>query len=688
MDITQFFGRLHPLVLHLPIGILFIAFLMAWLSRKPKYHNLKPAVGLSLQIGMWSAIFAAGSGYLLSLEGGYNEEMLGKHQWLGIATAFVSIVVFLLFKSQKGQTVNKYFLPAFGGLILLLGATGHIGGSLTHGSDFLTEPFSPKESDEPLAIANMDSAQIFNDLVRPIFKAKCVSCHNESKIKGELLMTTIEGIKAGGKTGPMFVSGDLKNSLFLNRAHLPLEEKEHMPPKGKKQLTEDELVLLEWWVAQKAPFDKIVAEVEQPEDIKTILAKYVQVDNSVFALEVEPPTPGTLLELQQAGLPVLLMAENEPFISLSMSGRQDISKRMLKKLRSISEQLIDLDLSKTNMDDNLAEYLADFPHLTRLSLAQTSVTGQAFNELKELKYLNYLNLYNTPLEDGAIESLSKFTSLENLYLWRTNISPTALENLRKAKPRLQVNTGVDKEIFGDATLKPPIINVEKDIFVDSVKVTFDINFRGVDLFYSLDGTPPDSTSSKYDGSLTLTETSEIQVIAHKKGWETSAPATRTVVKAKYKAQAVKLNTPPNDRYKGEGGTTLVDFVKGSTSFTDGKWLGYEGKDFIATLDLGEAAELSSVSVSALEATGSYIFFPKGIEVQLSTDGKVFKDVAQRIIPTTEGPEPPVLSNFILKFDAQEARYVRVKTLSNRKNPAWHPAPGAPCWVFIDEIMVE
>jgi uncharacterized membrane protein len=688
MDITQLLGRLHPLILHLPIGILAIAFLMAWMGRKPKYQNLHPAIGLSLLVGMCSAIFAAGSGYFLSLEGGYNEDMLWQHKWLGIATAVVSVIVYVLFRREEAKASSGLFFPVFGVLMLLLSVTGHIGGSLTHGSDFLTEPFNPDDQSEAVVIANMDSAQIFADLIRPIFKEKCVGCHNESKIKGDLLMTTIEGIQKGGETGPMFVAGDINNSLFLERAHLPLEEKEHMPPKGKKQLSEDELALLEWWVAQQAPFDKIVAEVERPEPIPAILTKYAQSDNSVYALDVEVPKAETLADLQGDGIPVVLITEGQPFVSVTLSGRQDISRRTFKQLRSVSEQLIELDLSKTNMNDKLLAYLSEFPHLTRLSLNQTQVTGRQLEDLSDLKYLSYLNLYNTPVEDQAIASLSRFASLENLYLWRTNVSPSAIETLRKAKPRLLVNTGVDQEIFGDAALKAPIIHVEKDIFVDSVEVSFEINFRGVDLLYTLDGTTPDSTSSKYTDPLILTETSEIKVIAFKEGWETSPPASRTVVKAAFRAQNIQLSSPPNDRYKGEGGLTLTDFVKGSISFTDGKWLGYEGRDFTATLDLGEVAEVSNVAVSALEATGSYIFFPKAIEVQLSTDGKVFQDAVQRIIPITKGPEPPLMNSFPLGFDPKQARYVRVKIKSHLKNPAWHPAPGAPCWIFIDEIMVE
>lgn len=688
MEIIQFFGRLHPLVLHLPIGILAIAFIMEWMGRKEKYTALLPAVGFAIQLGMWSAILAAISGYLLSWEGGYNETMLWQHKWLGIGTAVISMIVYFLHKGKNSRIGKKLFFPTFGILMLLIGATGHLGGSLTHGSDFLTEPFSGEKKSDEVAISNMDSAMVFQDLVQPIFKQKCVSCHNESKIKGELLMTSIEGFKAGGKTGAFFEAGNPEKSLFLQRAYMPLEEKEHMPPKGKKQLTQDEIRLLEWWVSEGGHFDKKIAELQQPEEIKIILAKYTEVDKSVFALEVNAPNPSTLQKLQQSGIPIEIVSEKKPFVTVSLRGRKDLDKSVFRQLQKLSEQLIELDLSDTNMNDDLLSYLDEFPHLQKLFLQKTQVTGKNLEVLNELEYLEYLNLYATPLQDDALEPIAKFASLQNLFLWQTNVSPKAIEQLKNTRPRLQVNNGIDEEIFGGADLKAPLIMIEEDIFTDSVLVKFVINFRGVDIFYTLDGTPPDSTSTKYSEPFYLTKTSNIQVIAKKEGWGTSMPAQKSVVRAKYQIAEIKLNKKPNDRYKAEGAPSLANFKKGTVNFTEGEWLGYEKSGVTATLDMGKNLEVSNVSVSALESTGSYIFFPKQINVLISTNGKNFQKVAQKPIPTTAGPEPAVIKNFILPFETQNARYIKVEIKSNLVNPSWHPAPGAPCWIFVDEIMVE
>ena len=95
----QFLGRLHILVLHLPIGFLVLAFLMELAARRTS-PNLRQAVGFTLFWGMLSALVAAGLGYLLSLDGGYDESLLNWHRWLGFATAGLSVLLYFINKKN------------------------------------------------------------------------------------------------------------------------------------------------------------------------------------------------------------------------------------------------------------------------------------------------------------------------------------------------------------------------------------------------------------------------------------------------------------------------------------------------------------------------------------------------------------------------------------------------------------
>lgn len=360
MEIFEVFGRLHPLILHMPIGILAFAFLMELLSKREAYKGLRPGIGFAIKIGMISAIFAAISGYVLSLEGGYDDDLLWQHKWLGIGTTAVAIIVYLLHRVRTSKAGKKLYLPIFSGLMFLMGAAGHIGGSLTHGSEFLLEPLTTKKITEKAAIANINEAKVFADVIQVIFEQKCISCHSPSKKKGELLMSTFAGLQKGGETGAFLKAGSIVNSLFLQRVHLPLKEKGHMPPKGKKQLSSDEITLLEWWVEQGALFDKKIGEISQTEEVTAILKKYEQAENSVLAINVETVDESIIEKLKTSNIKIDKVLEDNPFLIVSLRDRKDLDATTFKQLRQISEQIIELDLSNTNLTDDLFSELKNF----------------------------------------------------------------------------------------------------------------------------------------------------------------------------------------------------------------------------------------------------------------------------------------------------------------------------------------
>ena len=91
MNFSEFFGRLHPLVVHLPIGFLLIAVLLEWFKGKDASKGKNRAIVFILFLGAISAIIAAVFGWLLANDG-YDENTLFWHKWLGISTAVFAII--------------------------------------------------------------------------------------------------------------------------------------------------------------------------------------------------------------------------------------------------------------------------------------------------------------------------------------------------------------------------------------------------------------------------------------------------------------------------------------------------------------------------------------------------------------------------------------------------------------------
>jgi uncharacterized membrane protein len=101
-------GRLHPLVVHLPIGILLLLALFEFLGRNEKYAVLRPAIVQMAFWGMISAIFSCIAGYILSKSGGYDKDLLAWHKWFGIAIAVLT-TAFYVFKKIPTQLEISYF---------------------------------------------------------------------------------------------------------------------------------------------------------------------------------------------------------------------------------------------------------------------------------------------------------------------------------------------------------------------------------------------------------------------------------------------------------------------------------------------------------------------------------------------------------------------------------------------------
>ena len=88
--------------------------------------------------------------------------------------------------------------------------------------------------------------------IAPILERTCTNCHNPDKTKGELLLTTREGLDRGGENGVVVVAGKPDDSPLLQRCLLPVDHDDHMPPDGKKQPTAAELELLRAWIVAGA----------------------------------------------------------------------------------------------------------------------------------------------------------------------------------------------------------------------------------------------------------------------------------------------------------------------------------------------------------------------------------------------------------------------------------------------------
>jgi predicted CXXCH cytochrome family protein len=261
MDIFNVLGKFHVLLLHFPIGIMMLIAFLEIINHFSKKSDWRQMLDYLLLVGLLTAIFTAYCGWILAGRGDYDPKLLFWHKWLGFATV---ATVFLLWFSKN----TKWYFPSLSACMVLLLAAGHYGGSLTHGENFLTEPFFPTPifssvtNKKPAAYEN-----VYKALIAPILQKKCVSCHNSSKSKGKLRLDSQEQILLGGEHGAVIVPKNAEKSEIYRRAILPMNDDLHMPPRVQMQLTPEELSLLKWWINEGADFQLKMENAIYNEDL-------------------------------------------------------------------------------------------------------------------------------------------------------------------------------------------------------------------------------------------------------------------------------------------------------------------------------------------------------------------------------------------------------------------------------------
>jgi alpha-glucosidase len=144
---------------------------------------------------------------------------------------------------------------------------------------------------------------------------------------------------------------------------------------------------------------------------------------------------------------------------------------------------------------------------------------------------------------------------------------------------------------------------------------------------------------------------------------------------------VTLAAPPSPRYDRGA---LTDGRVAGAGFQDDAWLGFEGVDLAATIDLGSPHQVREVALRALHDPGSWIQLPAAVVVESSRDGRSWS-VAGRLAPPAGG-ERAEIRTLVVAIEGQETRFLRV-TAIQRPLPDGHPGHGQPGWVFCDEVLV-
>lgn len=679
----QVFGRMHPLALHFPIVLilLYVVMTLFFPGRVRSQHWFQAACDALLLTAAFTASITALMGFALSRNDGYDPDALSIHKWTGVIIPFLLYVFYLL----KNRISNIYFTRGTAiFLAVLITLAGHHGAIITHGENFILAPLTPAEQ---RAVPAFEEAFVYNDLVQPILDSKCAGCHNSSKSKGDLVMDTKELFLKGGEGGVPWDTAREDLGLMMRMIHLPLDNKEHMPPKGKTQLTDEEIFILHEWVKTGASFEKKFTEL-LPTDTLYTIGKKALPSSSEELYDFPAANESELAKLNNNNRVITPVALESPGLNVTFYNSKLFNISAVKELATISDKVVELNLMKMGIKDDDLNVLKQFKNLRKLNLNFTGITGKTLEQLQTLPNLKSLSLSGTVVDYNNLKKLQSFPKLRSVYLWSTPAAAGKLDEIEEKNKNIAYYAGY----AGDTLvlqLTPPLLGNEESVLTEPQELKLKHYINGATIRYTLDGTTPDSVKSPvYKEGVIIDSNVTLKAIAFKKGWYSSKVVEHHFFKKKFTPDSVQLITKPSPQYPGSGHRTLNDNVRSDLNFSSGKWIAYYDDDLSAILRFGEPVTTSNVTISLLRETGRHIFPPSKVEVYGGSSPDNVKLLGSMTPEMPKDSDGNANISVMCSYPPSTIKFMKLVVKRVRNMPSWHPQRGQKAWIFVDEVFVN
>ncbi|WP_353620892.1 DUF2231 domain-containing protein [Flavihumibacter fluvii] len=674
---------MHPLVLHFPLVLVFLSAIWEFFFSSKRQDNLFISIGDGLMlITAFCTMITAIMGMLLSREPGYDADAIWVHKCGGVT---ISLLVLGWYSSRNYIRQQNYRLLTAGAVtVLTLIVTGHEGASITHGENFLLAPVT-KEVTRPKV--NIEDAKLYADVIQPILDAKCLSCHNSKKAKGDLIMETAAAFFKGGKNGKLWDTTASDLGLLLSRIHLPLDDKKHMPPKGKLQLTPEEATILALWLRSGADTTVRLMALNPSDSIRVLAASQFSA-SSDEAYSFPPASDGMIRSLNNFYRLVAPVAAESPALQVSYFGAFQFKGEAIEELLPVKQQVISILLNKMPVVDNDMKVIAQFKELRDLNLSFTKVSDSGINALLSLPNLKHLSVSGTRVTASGLKRVAAIKSLKQLYCWSTDVSDEDLVSIRKEFPLLNIENG----FTGDSItiqLNPPIIDNEESIIEGSVPLRIKHFVKGVEIRYTIDGKEPDSIDALiYDSKVQVSDAVTIKARAFKKGWISSETSSRLFYKKGFAPDSMRLSNAPDSAYRGKGAQTLFDGIKGDNNFRSGLWLGFRQKPMDLEVYFNAPRQVSSVMVSGLVDIGGYLMPPEQIQVWGGNAGESLRLLSMLKPKQPSKDSSAYQASYVVNFNPVRLTHIRLLIKPVNALPKWHNGKGEKGWLFTDEIFIR
>jgi uncharacterized membrane protein len=440
-------GRLHPLVLHFPIVLLGLLFLIELVRLYGNVDIDFKYLFFGFIIALISIVISIKTGFLLFSSGEYSGMLMDMHYRNALITGALSFSSFGLFLkySQTSKFYSLYILSLLAANSTLI-FTGHQGASITHGKDYLTAylPLITARSEQKSADDSI--SYFFKDVIQPTLEFKCGGCHNPTRPKGGLSVTNYADLFKEAESGNAGIAKeDTFKSEIYRRIMLPDTAKDHMPPAGKINMTRDEIALVKFWI-QSGAYENLRTDhityaplKDRISQMRPALQKYK------LNLEKEKYTQAQIhqdLLFQAKELEVEIKKdeseENNLYTLSNTFPPAPFDSRKLKELKPYLDRFSKVSLVSSQIDDADLYLIGQMENVKELYLQKTKIKGFGLLYLARLPHLEILNVSFTDVDDKTLIDLLKFPALKEIYLYGTKTTRDVIQAVEKHKPGLKV----------------------------------------------------------------------------------------------------------------------------------------------------------------------------------------------------------------------------------------------------------
>lgn len=240
-------------------------------------------------------------------------------------------------------------------------------------------------------------------------------------------------------------------------------------------------------------------------------------------------------------------------------------------------------------------------------------------------------------------------------------------------------------ITDDLIVAVPYVVAPSDRFKHSTQVSLKAVEPGTAIYYTLDGSEPDTRSTRYTAPFNISKTCTLKVVGFKNGEYSHVVSTPFFLIPTDKTIQVLSKIHP--QFEAGGPDALIDGIRGQEDFRLGAWQSHYPGNLEAIVDLKAPRALHKLGLSVLQDLGVWIWYPTQVEFFISGDGKNFTSAG--VVKNTFSDREYGAFTQVLSLPVNlNARYVKVVAVNHGIIPDWHPGKGEPCHIFADEIIIE